>query len=327
LKFSHIYIEKEILTHFRTKEILNKFPSAKIIEIENYKNIFNRSFQNFQAQKKQSRLILALKKDQFYYLGSALTDQFKIDNFYYNSMILNCVYNCEYCYLQGMYNSGHIVIFVNLETFFEETDKLLESKKNVYLCLSYDTDLLAFESIVPYTSSWIDFAKDRPSLLIEIRTKSNLYSKIQNKNPLPNVILAWTLSPEIVSKNHEKKAPTLQRRLENVQRAIRDGWKVRISLDPILYIPDWEKIYSEFIETVFSIPELQSIHDLSIGTFRINSDYLKKIKKMRTDSKILFFPFQREGTARVYPEKIQNQIQSTLFQKLTQYINPNKIFQ
>ena len=49
----------------------------------------------------------------------------------------------------------------------------------VYLCISYETDILAFEEIVPYTSAWIEFARN-PNLIIEIRTKSNQYKLIRN---------------------------------------------------------------------------------------------------------------------------------------------------
>mgnify|MGYP006970641936 FL=1 len=29
--------------------------------------------------------------------------------------MMNCIYDCSYCYLKGMYPSGHMVLFVNIE--------------------------------------------------------------------------------------------------------------------------------------------------------------------------------------------------------------------
>lgn len=29
--------------------------------------------------------------------------------------MMNCIFDCEYCYLKGMYPSGNLVVFVNLE--------------------------------------------------------------------------------------------------------------------------------------------------------------------------------------------------------------------
>ena len=31
----------------------------------------------------------------------------------------NCLFDCRYCFLQGMYNSSNFVIFVNYEDFFK----------------------------------------------------------------------------------------------------------------------------------------------------------------------------------------------------------------
>ena len=33
---------------------------------------------------------------------------------YYFSHMLNCIYDCKYCFLQGMFNSANFVIFTNL---------------------------------------------------------------------------------------------------------------------------------------------------------------------------------------------------------------------
>lgn len=51
------------------------------------------------------------------------------------------------------------------------------------------------EELIPYTSAWIEFARQNPNLTIEIRTKSNKYNLIQHLEVCDNVILAWTISP------------------------------------------------------------------------------------------------------------------------------------
>ena len=70
---------------------------------------------------------------------------------------MNCVYNCEYyCYLKGMYPSGNIVVFVNLEDIFAELEEILQ-KHPVYLCVSYDSDLMALEDLTGFVESWLGF--------------------------------------------------------------------------------------------------------------------------------------------------------------------------
>lgn len=324
-KFNHIYIEEEAYNYPLTSTLLKKNPDATRIEIKNYKHIFNRPNQNFQEQKESMKLILAVKKENFYYKGSNVVNNYGYENFYYNTMILNCVYNCEYCYLQGMFNSGNIVIFVNIEDFFRETEKLLADNP-IYLCLSYETDILAFEELVPYTSMWINFARTQPNLLIEIRTKSNQYKMIQGLQPSQNVILAWTVSPDEIIKKYESKTPTLNRRLKDIQAALGDGWKVRICFDPVLHVKNWKQIYAEFIDKFFSEIDSDKIWDISLGTFRINADYLKKMKKMRTNSDILYYPFEREKNLSVYPEKKSKEILDLMINKITNFMPSSKVF-
>lgn len=50
--FSHIYIEKKALNYDVTKEILAHFKESKLIEINHYKDIFCRSHQSYNLQKK-----------------------------------------------------------------------------------------------------------------------------------------------------------------------------------------------------------------------------------------------------------------------------------
>ncbi|SVD49612.1 uncharacterized protein METZ01_LOCUS402466, partial [marine metagenome] len=46
-------------------------------------------------------------------------------NNYYFSHMLNCIYDCRYCFLQGMYRSAHYVLFVNYDEFFGAMDAKL----------------------------------------------------------------------------------------------------------------------------------------------------------------------------------------------------------
>ncbi|NSW91737.1 MAG: hypothetical protein HPY74_13895 [Firmicutes bacterium] len=195
--FSHIYIEKKALNHPNTKKILEHFREAEIIEINHYKDVFSRSNQNYSLHKNSLKLILAVKKEKLIYNGAQVCEDFGNIHFYYTSTMMNCIYDCEYCYLQGMYTTANIVIFVNIEDFFSEVENLLR-EHSVYLCISYDTDILAFENVIGYGRKWIDFAKKHENLKIEIRTKSANFKAIEDIDAQENVILAWTLSPDKV---------------------------------------------------------------------------------------------------------------------------------
>jgi spore photoproduct lyase len=225
-----------------------------------------------------------------------------------------------------MYNSAHIVIFVNLDDFFYHTEALLKEINSLFLCISYETDLLGFENIIPYTREWIEFAKKNPNLTIEIRTKSNNYKLISDIKQIQNVILAWTLSPETTIDKFENNTPTLNRRIESLLQAIDDGWNVRICLDPVLYSNNWEEEYTHFINYVFSRIDSSKVFDLTLGVFRINSEYLKNIRKMRTDSKLVFFPYKRRENFSTYPVALEIKMKEFIFNKLVNYLPKEKIF-
>ena len=62
MKFNNVYIEREILKSFYTKNILDKINYGKIILCDKYTEVFNPKNQNFRIQKMNPNIILAKKK-------------------------------------------------------------------------------------------------------------------------------------------------------------------------------------------------------------------------------------------------------------------------
>jgi len=324
-KFSHIYVEEQALNYEISSKIIDNFNNSKVVKIDHYKDVFCRSHQNFVIQKNSPKLILAVKKSNFVYKGSQMCDSFGNSNFYYTSAVMNCIYNCEYCYLQGMYPSGNIVIFVNIEDSISEIEKMLKNHP-VYLCVSYDTDLMALEGITGFLHKWMDTAAKHNNLKIEIRTKSASFELLKEIPCCDNVILAWTLSPKKVIEEFEIGTPFLQKRLENICQAIDRGWKVRLCFDPLLYINNWKRVYKEFIDTIFKNISGRRIYQVSIGVFRISKNYLKIINKLRTNSKILAYPFSVEEDICSYNERHIEEMIRFVKNETMKYINENKIY-
>lgn len=323
--FSHIYIEKEVRNHPVTGRILSSFPASTIIEINHYKEVFSRSRQNFRLQKQAPALILANKQQNLVYEGAPVCQDFGNRHFYYTSSVMNCIYDCEYCYLQGMYPSAHMVVFVNLEEIFAEVERLLE-KHPVYLCVSYDTDLMAVDPILGYVGQWIGFAAEHPGLTIEIRTKSANWNCLQKINPVQNVILAWTLSPEGITERFEYRTPSLKQRLACINKAMEAGWQVRLCFDPMLYCKDWKEQYQDMLDQIFLRIPAEGIKDVSVGTFRVSQDYLKKIRRQNPDSSLAQFPYENDKGVYHYSKQITDSMISFACKQLRKKIPEDKIF-
>ena len=325
-RFSHIYVEKKILDNKNTLEILSKFRDAKIIEIDNYKEVFSSNNQDFHLQKLGQNLILASNKPNMIYEGAVVCEDFENDNFYYTSSIINCVYDCEYCYLQGVYSSGNIVIFVDIEKVFEEVEELYNKLKSLYLCVSYDTDLLAIENICSFSEKWYHFIKDKKDLKIELRTKSANIDKFLNLDVLDNFIIAFTLSPEDIALKNEKYTASFKNRVKAIKELQNKGWKVRICIDPLIYTDDFEKNYSEMIEYLFSEIDKNKVIDVSIGVFRTSKEYLKKMRNQNKKSEILYYPFECTDGVYTYSDKLKSYMIDFIKEQFLKYINIEKIY-
>ena len=325
-RFSHIYVEKKILDNKNTLEILSKFKDAKIIEIDNYKEVFSSNNQDFHLQKLGQNLILASNKPNMIYEGAVVCEDFENDNFYYTSSIINCIYDCEYCYLQGVYSSGNIVIFVDIEKVFEEVEELYNKLKSLYLCVSYDTDLLAIENICSFSEKWYHFIKDKKDLKIELRTKSANIDKFLNLDVLDNFIIAFTLSPEDIALKNEKYTASFKNRVKAIKELQNKGWKVRICIDPLIYTDDFEKNYSEMIEYLFSEIDKNRVIDVSIGVFRTSKEYLKKMRNQNKKSEILYYPFECIDGVYTYSDKLKSYMIDFIKEKFLKYINIEKIY-
>jgi len=327
--FSHIYIESKAQGFNLTKKCIRNFPKAKIIEISDYKSIFNRPRQDFQTQKQSMKLILAIKKPPYIYKGTDILQDGGYKNFYYNTPMLNCLYNCSYCFLQGMYSSANIVVFVNeidmQDAVKNEIVKRVHKEQPLMLSISYNTDLMAFENILPITKNWIQFAKLNLDLNLEIRTKSGLYHSIKDIESSDQIVLAWTLSPDKVVRKYELNTPPLSKRISAIKSALKDGWKVRLCFDPILYYNNWENDYLELFNKVKSSLNLDQVLDITVGTFRMSNDYFNRIRKSKPNSGLFYQNYKNENGIVSIDSKKKNSIFKLVSDNFSNYLPQNKI--
>jgi|TARA_B100002051_G_scaffold244263_1_gene250746 spore photoproduct lyase len=327
--FSHIYVESQSIDSDIAKQSFKRFPKAKIIEIEDYKKIFNKNGQDFQIQKLSTKLILAKKQPPFIYPATDIIQDSGFSNFYYCTPILNCIYNCEYCFLQGMYSSANIVVFTNTVEVKDAVKKqILERKypdEPLLLSLSYNTDILALENILPLTKQWIDFANNTDDLFMEIRTKSGLTSSFNKLKPSKKILFAWTLSPNNIIQKYEHKTPLLERRIMSIQKIVDSGWPVRLSFDPILIYPNWKEDYKQMFERIKETISGDKIFDITIGVFRMSDDFYNRIKKTKPDSDLFYNNYDNSNNVKTVTKDQKEMVRDFALSQLDGYCNGDKI--
>ena len=331
--FQHIYVEEALLQTSGAARILQKFPKAKVVPIKHYKDIFNRKKQGRLAQSRSRKLILAKKEGQRLYNGAVVCQDFSESHFCYTSLLMNCPFHCAYCYLQGMYPSSNLVMFLNLEDYFSDCRKWIAEKGSLYLCISYDSDLLAMEGVYPYVEEFARFLNQENALRIEVRTKAGgegLWRKMQ-KLPLSSdarkrMIFAFTLSPEEIIEEAEEGTARLSSRIFAIQKALEEGYLVRLCFDPMIYHPCWKELYSDLLQEVFEKISMEQIHDCSVGSFRISESYLKAMGKALPNSPHTQFPYENTGGYYHYPKELMEEMEGFLYSRLQEKLPKEKIF-
>ena len=321
MRFSHVYVENKARRYPLTGEILEKNGDCSVIEIEHYKDVFDRPRQDAEAQKKNPALILAVRDGTRIFKGAPVCQYFGQRNFYYSSCVMNCLFDCEYCYLKGMYPSSNIVVFVNFEDYANDVKELLKEGP-LYVCASYDTDLIALNGLTGLADRWISLAEENRDLLVELRTKA---APMELKN-VSNVIYAFTLSPDEIAKRYERNVPSIDARIKAAARAVENGCKVRACFDPMILTGNWEEVYGGFADHVAQKIDFSKLTDVSVGCFRISKEYLSSMRKKCLDSEIAWYPYViRNGVAQ-YEEDTDRKMQEFMRARLARHIAEEKIF-
>ena len=325
-QFSHVYVEKDAWDLPQTAEIIKRMGGKpRIININRYGDIFNRPRQRFTTQKKNPALILGIERERFMYVGSERINSWAEDRFFYNALVRNCVYNCDYCFLQGMHASAHTLMFVNNNDFIEAA-RQQATIAPLYMSISYLSEILAFEPLYPYSAEWVDFASKHPQVGLEIRTKSDYYRAISHLKPVPNVFLVWSLSPEEVSSRHERGCASYRNRLFAASQAVADGWQIKLCFDPVLAVEGWRKLYPTMLRETFARIPAEKVCEVSFGVFRMNTDYLKKIQRMRPNTPILWHNIESAHNLSTYSSPLVSEIRMLMEDELAKYMSEEKIF-
>lgn len=321
-----LYIEESVRQHPRTQNICQRFPQAKKIFCERYGEVFNPKSQNFRLQKQNPALILA-EKYQNFALPAPPSYGIGAKKNYYFSHMLNCLYDCRYCFLQGMYQSANYVLFVNFEDYQQEFRAICADSADeaVHFFSGYDCDSLALEPITGFAEHFLPFFADIPNAWIELRTKSTQIRKLLNRKPDPRCIVAFSLSPDEIATKVEDKAPTLAKRIEAMCKLQDQGWLLGLRFDPIIYQIGYQQQYKEMFEQVFSRISVNSLHSVSLGVFRLPEKYFKKVHNLYPDEMLFASPLETKHKITSYKAELEQEMLQYCSEQLLSYI-PKEIY-
>jgi len=322
-----IYIEEAVVGHPRTTEICQRFPKATRVTCERYGEVFNPRSQSFRLQKRRPALILAhkggrlvLPTPETYGIGARR-------NFYFSHM-LNCLYDCRYCFLQGMYRSANYVVFVNFEDFHEAIDEAAALYPSEECCFfsGYDCDSLAFEGVTAFVEGTLPFFRQRPQTWLELRTKSTRIESLLGCEAFPNCVVAFSFTPQEISDSLEHKVPSVERRLAAMQRLAELGWRLGLRFDPLIYNKDFRQQYKRLFDRVFEAIDVSSLHSVSLGPFRLPTSFFKRLERMYSDEPLVAGPIEDRGGIVSYQRELEAEMVGYCTEKLLSRVPSERFF-
>jgi spore photoproduct lyase len=321
-----IYIEREVEQHPRVEEICARLTNAVRVPCDRYGEVFQRHAQNFRLQKRRPSLILARKHGRLVHdapEGCRLREERR---YFYFSHMLNCVYDCRYCFLQGMFRSAHWVVFVNYEDFAAEiTATATASAGESYFFSGFDCDSLAFEPVTGFARTLLPLFETLPGAWLELRTKSVQVKQLLERDPIERCVIAFSMTPAAVAAAMEHNVPPLERRLAAIDRLVRAGWSIGLRFDPLVWHPGWEDGYRSLFDAALArVPE-ERLHSVSVGAFRMPRDYYKASARLYPDEPLFAGRYDDHDGVVSYPRALEDELVTFAERELARRVAPGKL--
>lgn len=287
--FKTIFIENRVAENPETQRILAAFPKVETRHIANIRDIFEKVRKPYLQKRTDLNLFIGKKDGQ---LVKEAPDAYGLsgDPHYYFIHAYNCIYECEYCYLQGYFQSPDLVLFVNHDEIIAEMERVATQHSpgnTVWFHAGEFSDSLALAHITGEWPQYWDFLKKHSHAKMELRTKSVNIKPILALEPLKNVVITFSLSPKEVTKTYDRKTPSFAARIKAMKKLADAGFQLGVHFDPIIYEKDFEREYQTLIvDMLRAVPEAQ-IEYISLGVVRFAKDVFHEVMKNYPQSGLL----------------------------------------
>jgi spore photoproduct lyase len=277
--FDRLFVEEDCLTHSTTQKIIQQ--TGLTPEVIN-------SVENFWGQKKKP--YLDKRQNLNLYIGTKKGAKVKVappaygtknEAHYYFIHAYNCIYECQYCYLQGYFKTPDIVLFINHDEIILDMEDILKTKpdQNVWFHAGEFSDSLALSHLTGELELYHAFLTKHPNAMIELRTKSANIKALLPLKPLPNLFVSYSLASEESAKTYDLKTPSLKARLKSMGELSELGFKLGLHLDPIIYSTKIEEEYLELFRLLKENVKIDQIAYVSLGVVRFTKEVYSEVEK------------------------------------------------
>jgi len=159
-----------------------------------------------------------------------------------------CLHACDYCHIAPFFN-----IMLNLEDLAERIHEFGETIpwQNLYK-FDNQTDTITLEPEYGASEVMASMFADWPGRFLMLYTKSDNVEHLLDLDHKGKTIVCWSVSCETASREIEKKAPPMDRRIRAIELCQGAGYPVRVRISPICPIKNWREENREMIRRLLS---------------------------------------------------------------------------
>lgn len=282
----NIYVEKKAAGFFLAKHLKTLFPESHFQEIGFFKE-YIREHAPLGVKDYNSRQdTLFIVNENYDFFKSCPCSRRALNcGYHIFNLGFGCIYECNYCFLQGYTNVPGITLTANIDKFFDQFN--LYKRKGMRLGTGEFSDSLALDEITEYSLPLAEFFREQKGVTFEFKTKSTRIENLIKSKASRNIVVSWSLNPQKIIDENEFFTPSLNERLEAAAKSAQAGYKVGFHFDPIIYFDRWEKEYAWVIENLFTKIEPRDIAWVSLGVFRLSPGLRQVIERRFPGNTIL----------------------------------------
>ena len=186
----YIFIEEDAVNSPISRNIFQNFDNARIITEKT----------DFEKRKiTDKRKVLWVKNHEGDFIKACPgTKNMRCCNYVILNQMINCPYNCTYCYLQIYLNNPYIYIYANTDKMLGELSDYLDNKKHIRIGTGEFTDSLNLDMITGFSKIIVPYFKKFPDNILELKTKSVEIENLLKIDHSGNVVVSWSLNPDIL---------------------------------------------------------------------------------------------------------------------------------
>ncbi len=244
---SILYTEPGIENYELGKKLLEKYKDIPRVIINNHNNIEElRKKQNSEFPKLKQNLIIGTRKTHKF------VENHKVSDYLVPYTSSGCTAMCLYCYLVCNYNKcAYLRLFVNREEMLNKIIKTANnSEKDLVFEIGSNSDLVLENTITGNLEWTIENFGTNNKGYITFPTKFAYVDPLLNLNHNGRTIVRVSVNPEEIIKKVEFGTSRLMDRIEAINKLAHAGYKIGILIAPVIFLDNWENLYTELIETL-----------------------------------------------------------------------------